>query len=465
MARKTAFAACLVLTTHSGLATEEEPNLRIRFWQGTYNEGFGSIFPTEDLIMLIPKEEADVAILEEPEHLNWFRLPDINARGNDLLGWAHKFRHVVGVLHTNYAAYIRQYGMGTSLITAPALNGLSSLVVRAYCHRVIRLSATLPSLDDRKEVTMNIHGVRDEFLEPPKDPVLNNGDSSKCAAVYFIGKLIWAKGFDQVLELQENYKSATGEYFPIDIYGSGDDERSIRRAFFGRQKVSSSEDDTRSETSSQGKDKQAAQVFGKSDSLRAILVDETPPNTAITTESVDNVSSVCTSPRDSDEETSQIGDSKHGEDEAQMNSPGEMTPVEPVGSPGELAPATDEGGVNPLDILGELSERTMSTTVETADAARQIFESVVQSLFGSKSDDKKRKRTPNPLNLVPSRARFKWRRNPIPARFLGVQDHIIVRDIKEHTIFLNCSTTEVLCTTTSEALAMGKFVIIPKHRK
>jgi hypothetical protein len=55
--------------------TEEEELLRIRFWEGSYHAGFGSIFPTEDICSLIPEKEADVAILEEPEHLNWFRVP------------------------------------------------------------------------------------------------------------------------------------------------------------------------------------------------------------------------------------------------------------------------------------------------------------------------------------------------------------------------------------------------------
>ena len=32
-----------------------------------------------------------------------------------------------------------------------------------------------------------------------------------------------------------------------------------------------------------------------------------------------------------------------------------------------------------------------------------------------------------------------------------------------HKIFLNPSTSEVLCTTTAEALAMNKFAIIPRH--
>jgi len=62
----------------------------------------------------------------------------------------------------------------------------------------------------------------------------------------------------------------------------------------------------------------------------------------------------------------------------------------------------------------------------------------------------------------PPKSLFELRRNPIPARFLGVKDHALLRD-SPHKIFLNLSVTEVLCTTTAEALAMGKFVIIPSH--
>ena len=45
--------------------------------------------------------------------------------------------------------------------------------------------------------------------------------------------------------------------------------------------------------------------------------------------------------------------------------------------------------------------------------------------------------------------------------FPGPLDHIQVADT--HSIFINPSTSEVLCTTTAEALAMGKFVILPSH--
>ena len=53
----------------------ESKQLVIIFYPAFYQANFGSIFPKVDLCNYIPTELVDVAILEEPEHLNWFRMP------------------------------------------------------------------------------------------------------------------------------------------------------------------------------------------------------------------------------------------------------------------------------------------------------------------------------------------------------------------------------------------------------
>lgn len=498
------------------------------FYPAAYHEAFGSIFPSIDICSMIPNEEADVAILEEPEHLNWFRVPEELAKkevsGDDVenstpvdevsneeknsdnetkeeaedtsenveakddttgsgengetsdavpagtkdaldngdikgnvgretqdeikeevnkvkaeLGWAHKFRHVVGILHTNYSAYMTQYAVGTSFIAAPAISMLSSIVVRAYCHRVIRLSATLPSLAPNKEVTCNVHGVRSEFLLP----ALPTNDDEKPSAVYFIGKLIWAKGFDKVLEVQDLFRKRTGSYFAFDIYGGGKDERAIARAFFGRNPSKKNENGAPSDNvadASCSTDDKAAILFSRSDSLR---------------EQVEK--------KEAEEVNSLDAALRSQEDTREEDEPSTLT--------------NDTAGTShlprPLAIIGDLSVKSVATAVATSQAVYSLADSIVGA--GLKMTITRESKTPKGTEpkqwehetsfFDPPQSRFEWRRNPIPARFLGVKDHALLRDVCEHKVFLNMSTTEVLCTTTSEALAMGKFAVIPDHRK
>lgn len=76
--------------------------LNIMFYAASYHDEYHSIFPMGDITALIPDDEADICILEEPEHLNWYKAP-FTAKA-----WMDKFSHV----HTNYLMYTRTYTLG-----------------------------------------------------------------------------------------------------------------------------------------------------------------------------------------------------------------------------------------------------------------------------------------------------------------------------------------------------------------
>lgn len=85
-----------------------------------------------DISEFIPKEEADVAVLEEPEHLTWYY------HGKR---WTDKFQHVVGIVHTNYLEYVKREKNGAA--TAFLLEHINNWMVRAYCNKVLFLVAAL----------------------------------------------------------------------------------------------------------------------------------------------------------------------------------------------------------------------------------------------------------------------------------------------------------------------------------
>jgi hypothetical protein len=125
---------------------------------------------------------------------------------------------------------------------------------------------------------------------------------------------------------------------------------------------------------------------------------------------------------------------------------------------------------HPKAIIGHLGETTLQTGTSVSKAISTLTEKItnlgLRVAFTEQdsgvSDDGKEE---TKFVFDPPKSRFELRRYPIPARFLGVKDHALLRNIPEHKIFVNLSITEVLCTTTAEALAMGKFVVIPNHRK
>jgi hypothetical protein len=391
---------------------KEARNLCIRFYPAFYHTLFGSIFPTIDICALIPQDEADVAILEEPEHLLWFRAPpeteglDEKRKEEALLGWQHKFKHVVGILHTNYESYMKQYGMGSEFIATPALLSLSSVVVRAYCHRVIRLSAALPELDNRREKTSNIHGVRSEFFDSGEKYT----PSTTPSPIYFIGKIIWAKGFDKILDVEEAFRKRNGKYFPIDIYGKGSDEEedSIKRAMFGREGITDCPSVEKEDINESPTDTNMIQFFGTSGSLRNQL--------------------------DSGPESMNL----------------------------EQRSSTSKS-LNPdaLKILGEISGQTVATGRTATTAVSKLCEKAMDLSFHCTFTREINEESPSgsgDYRFDLPKSKYELRQHSIPARFLGMIDHAVIKNISDHKIFLNLSETEVLCTTTAEVRIMDSFV-------
>ncbi|CAE5966900.1 unnamed protein product [Arabidopsis arenosa] len=140
-------------------------DFKISFYPGKFSKERRSIFPAGDTSQFISSKDADIAILEEPEHLNWYH------HGKR---WTDKFNHVVGIVHTNYLEYIKREKNGA--LQAFFVNHVNNWVTRAYCDKVLRLSGATQDLP--KSVVCNVHGVNPKFLMIggkllKRDPVVN----------------------------------------------------------------------------------------------------------------------------------------------------------------------------------------------------------------------------------------------------------------------------------------------------
>eukprot|EP00584_Thalassiosira_punctigera_P014863 CAMPEP_0172555378 /NCGR_PEP_ID=MMETSP1067-20121228/58384_1 /TAXON_ID=265564 ORGANISM="Thalassiosira punctigera, Strain Tpunct2005C2" /NCGR_SAMPLE_ID=MMETSP1067 /ASSEMBLY_ACC=CAM_ASM_000444 /LENGTH=888 /DNA_ID=CAMNT_0013343895 /DNA_START=172 /DNA_END=2835 /DNA_ORIENTATION=- len=205
-------------TANMGRASEE---LNIRWYTAWQEVLENSLYSMGDLIGLIPEKDCDICVLEEPEHLNWYRAPGEN--------WTSKFKHVVGIVHTNYFVYATE--QPAAFIRAPGMRLLSSWMCRAHCHRLIKLSGTLQQLAPEKELVENVHGVRRTFLDVGEelrtkltspggntDPVFG---ADADPTVYFIGKMLWSKGIGSLIDLMKYAEESAGLKVKVDMYGGG----------------------------------------------------------------------------------------------------------------------------------------------------------------------------------------------------------------------------------------------------
>ncbi len=108
---------------------------------------------------------------------------------------------------------------------------LSSWMCRAHCHRLIKLSGTIQPLAPEKELVENVHGVRRTFLDVGRELQTNLTSTDKdthpifspdaSPTVYFIGKMLWSKGLDSLMELVKYAEESAGLKVKIDMYGGG----------------------------------------------------------------------------------------------------------------------------------------------------------------------------------------------------------------------------------------------------
>ncbi|KAL8500088.1 hypothetical protein ACS0TY_019908 [Phlomoides rotata] len=190
-------------------------NFTIRFYPGRFSIHKRSILALGDITEIIPDEEADIAVLEEPEHLTWYH------HGKR---WKLKFRLVIGIVHTNYIEYVKREKNGT--LQAFLLKYMNNWVVDIYCHRVIRLSAATQELP--RSVVCNVHGVNPRFLDVgmKKREQHENGIQPFTKGAYYIGKMVWSKGYRELLNLlHDNQKELTG--LDVDLYGTGEDSDQV----------------------------------------------------------------------------------------------------------------------------------------------------------------------------------------------------------------------------------------------
>ncbi|RWR79761.1 digalactosyldiacylglycerol synthase 2, chloroplastic [Cinnamomum micranthum f. kanehirae] len=187
----------------------------ISFYPGKFDKEKRSILAVGDITEVIPNDEADIAVLEEPEHLTWYH------HGKR---WKTKFRLVIGVVHTNYQEYVRREKNG---LQAFFLKQANSWVMNIYCHKVIRLSAATQDLP--RSIVCNVHGVNPKFLEIGMNMHEQKwkGNQAFTKRAYYIGKMVWSKGYKELLQLLGEHQNQLAD-LQVDLYGNGEDSDQVR---------------------------------------------------------------------------------------------------------------------------------------------------------------------------------------------------------------------------------------------
>ncbi|KAL3517122.1 hypothetical protein ACH5RR_024024 [Cinchona calisaya] len=98
-----------------------------------------------------------------------------------------------------------------------------------FSNMVIRLSAATQELP--RSTICNVHGVNPKFLEigNKKKAQQQNGEKAFTKGAYYIGKMVWSKGYKELLKLlRDHQKELAG--LEVDLYGNGEDSAAVQEA-------------------------------------------------------------------------------------------------------------------------------------------------------------------------------------------------------------------------------------------
>lgn len=178
-------------------------NIEICFYNAKcrLDGGKPSLFPSERIDKLLTY--TDNIILEEPEHLLWFK---------PLQNFKSKSKNVLGIIHTNYLFYIRNSGYN---VIANLVKYYSKVLLKWKCSKVVHLSSVTEEIFPNDNI-FPLNGVRREFFIRKNEQNDQNG-------IYTYGKVIFEKGFKELIDLM----SFCGYDRPINCYGNGYDKEKI----------------------------------------------------------------------------------------------------------------------------------------------------------------------------------------------------------------------------------------------
>lgn len=95
--------------------------------------------------------------------------------------------------------------------------------------QIIRLSGATQDLP--RSIICNVNGSNPKFLEigKRKQEQRQRGDQCFTKGAYYIGKMVWSKGYRELLKLLSEHQEKLSD-LQVDLYGTGEDSDQVQQS-------------------------------------------------------------------------------------------------------------------------------------------------------------------------------------------------------------------------------------------